>query len=80
MTLEISRNYMFYSSVCEIWENLIETYSIKKNFIYYETLNELWIELDQYQGLKMCKTNSITYTEFVTRREIFKFLHGLNSE
>ncbi|RDX98018.1 hypothetical protein CR513_19134, partial [Mucuna pruriens] len=31
ITLEISSNYMFYSSVHEIWENLIETYSMKKN-------------------------------------------------
>ncbi|RDX83661.1 hypothetical protein CR513_35397, partial [Mucuna pruriens] len=30
MTPEISPNYMFYSSAREIWENLIETYSIKK--------------------------------------------------
>ncbi|RDX87468.1 putative mitochondrial protein, partial [Mucuna pruriens] len=26
MTPKISRNYMFYSSICEIWEKLIETY------------------------------------------------------
>ncbi|RDX77314.1 hypothetical protein CR513_42577, partial [Mucuna pruriens] len=31
MTPEISRNYMFYSFVHEIWENLIKTYSMKKN-------------------------------------------------
>ncbi|RDY12349.1 hypothetical protein CR513_02883, partial [Mucuna pruriens] len=31
MTLEISWNYMLYSSIREIWENLIETYSIKKD-------------------------------------------------
>ncbi|RDX72882.1 hypothetical protein CR513_47578, partial [Mucuna pruriens] len=32
MTLKISRNYMFYSSIHEIWENLIETCSMKKDF------------------------------------------------
>ncbi|RDX72057.1 hypothetical protein CR513_48513, partial [Mucuna pruriens] len=31
MTLEISRNYMFYSSIREIWKNLIETYSMKND-------------------------------------------------
>ncbi|RDX73726.1 hypothetical protein CR513_46620, partial [Mucuna pruriens] len=31
MTLEISGNYMFYSSVREIWKNLIEKYSMKKD-------------------------------------------------
>ncbi|RDY07897.1 hypothetical protein CR513_07920, partial [Mucuna pruriens] len=31
MTLKISRNYMFYSSVHEIRENLVETYSMKKD-------------------------------------------------
>ncbi|RDX68877.1 hypothetical protein CR513_52087, partial [Mucuna pruriens] len=33
-----------------------------------------------YQGLKMCKANSITYIGLIERGEIFKFLHGLNSE
>ncbi|RDY13935.1 hypothetical protein CR513_01057, partial [Mucuna pruriens] len=47
---------------------------------YYETLNGLWIELDQYQGLKMCKVDSIAYTRLVERGRIFKFLHGLNSK
>ncbi|RDX80702.1 hypothetical protein CR513_38720, partial [Mucuna pruriens] len=47
---------------------------------YYRTLNGLWIKLDQYQGLKMCKIDSIAYTGLVERRRIFKFLHGLNSE
>ncbi|RDY05851.1 hypothetical protein CR513_10258, partial [Mucuna pruriens] len=91
MTLEISRNYMFYSFVCEIWENLIETYSMKKDFTvfydieskifnssqgtlsiteYYGTLNGLWIELDQYQGLKMCKADSIAYTRLIERGEL----------
>ncbi|RDX62047.1 hypothetical protein CR513_59657, partial [Mucuna pruriens] len=32
MTLEIGRNYMFYSSAHEIWGNLIETYSMKEDF------------------------------------------------
>ncbi|RDY10984.1 hypothetical protein CR513_04411, partial [Mucuna pruriens] len=101
MTLEISQNYMFYSSVCEIWENLIETYSIKKDSAacydirskifnsrqgtlsvteYYGTMNRLWIELDQYQGLNMCKANSIAYTRLVERGRIFKFFHNLNSK
>ncbi|RDX74979.1 hypothetical protein CR513_45199, partial [Mucuna pruriens] len=47
---------------------------------YYGTLNELWIELDQYQGLKMYKVDSIAYTRLVERGRIFKFLYGLNSE
>ncbi|RDY12010.1 hypothetical protein CR513_03245, partial [Mucuna pruriens] len=85
----------------EIWENLIETYSIKKDSTtcydieskifncrqgtlsvteYYGTLNRLWIELDQYQGLKMCKADFIAYIGLVERGRIFKFLHGLNSE
>ncbi|RDX76964.1 hypothetical protein CR513_42984, partial [Mucuna pruriens] len=33
LTSRISQNYMFYSFVREIWENLIETYSIKKDFV-----------------------------------------------
>ncbi|RDY13591.1 hypothetical protein CR513_01455, partial [Mucuna pruriens] len=93
MTSKISRNYMFYSSVHEIWENLNETYSMKKDSAacydrqgtlsvteYYRTLNGLWIELDQYQGLKMCKAYSIAYTRLVERERIFKFLHDLNFE
>ncbi|RDY05674.1 Copia protein, partial [Mucuna pruriens] len=47
---------------------------------YYKTLNELWIELDQYQGLNICKVDSIAYTGFIKRGRIFKFLHDLNSE
>ncbi|RDY11660.1 hypothetical protein CR513_03650, partial [Mucuna pruriens] len=47
---------------------------------YYETLNGLWIKLDQYQGLKMCKADSVAYTRLVERGRIFKFLHGLNFE
>ncbi|RDX81896.1 hypothetical protein CR513_37379, partial [Mucuna pruriens] len=39
---------------------------------YYGTLNGLWIKLDEYQGLKMCKADSIAYTRL--------FLHGLNFE
>ncbi|RDX72448.1 hypothetical protein CR513_48070, partial [Mucuna pruriens] len=31
MTPEINRNYMFYSSACEICENLIKTYSMKED-------------------------------------------------
>ncbi|RDY10340.1 hypothetical protein CR513_05148, partial [Mucuna pruriens] len=108
MTPEISRNYMFYSFVHEIWENLIETwenlietYSMKKYSIacydneskifnfrqetlsiteHYGTLNGLWIELDQYQGLKMYKADSIAYTGLIERERIFNFLHDLNSE
>ncbi|RDY12087.1 hypothetical protein CR513_03164, partial [Mucuna pruriens] len=101
MTLKISRNYIFYFSTSEIWENLIETYSMKEDSTayydikskifnsrqgtlsvteYYGTLNELWIELDQYQGLKMCKADSVAYTRLIERGRIFKFLHGLNFE
>ncbi|RDY00633.1 hypothetical protein CR513_16155, partial [Mucuna pruriens] len=54
-----------------------ETLSVTK---YYGTLNGLWIELDQYQGLKMCKADYIAYTGLIERRRIFKFLHGLNFE
>ncbi|RDX92917.1 ATP-dependent DNA helicase SRS2-like protein, partial [Mucuna pruriens] len=36
-----------------------------------KTLNGLWIELDQYQGLKMCKADSIAYTRFVKKERIF---------
>ncbi|RDX77883.1 hypothetical protein CR513_41922, partial [Mucuna pruriens] len=84
-----NRNYMFYSFIHDIWENLIEIeiYSMKKDSTacyelkarsstleiikYYETLNELWIELDQYQGLEMCKIDSIAYTGFFERGRIF---------
>ncbi|RDX92224.1 hypothetical protein CR513_25676, partial [Mucuna pruriens] len=34
---------------------------------YYDTLNGLWIKLDQYQGLKMCKADSIVF--FIVRSE-----------
>ncbi|RDX71656.1 hypothetical protein CR513_48959, partial [Mucuna pruriens] len=85
---ENNRNYMFYSSTHEIWENHIETYSIKEDSAtcydierkifnsrqgtlsvtkYYRTLNGLWIELDQYQGLKMCKADSVAYARLVER-------------
>ncbi|RDX91707.1 hypothetical protein CR513_26268, partial [Mucuna pruriens] len=36
--------------------------------------------LDQYQGLKMCKVDSITYTGLVEIEKIFNFLLGLNFE
>ncbi|RDX79497.1 hypothetical protein CR513_40072, partial [Mucuna pruriens] len=55
-------------------------YMFYSSIQYYETLNGLWIELDQYQGLKMCKVDSIAYTGLVERGRIFKFLHDLNSE
>ncbi|RDY02083.1 hypothetical protein CR513_14522, partial [Mucuna pruriens] len=92
---------MFYSSAHEIWENLIETYSIKEDYAacydieskifnsrqgtlfrieYHGTLNRLWIELNQYQGLKMCKADSVAYTGLVEMGRIFKFLHDLNFE
>ncbi|RDX78521.1 hypothetical protein CR513_41193, partial [Mucuna pruriens] len=32
MTSKISQNYMFYFSICDIWENIIEIYSMKKDF------------------------------------------------
>ncbi|RDY14113.1 hypothetical protein CR513_00861, partial [Mucuna pruriens] len=89
MTPEISQNYMFYSFVYEIWQNLTETYSIEKDFVAcYDIESKIFnsrhlsnrIELDQYQGLKMCKTDSIAYIEFVEKGRIFKFFHGLNSE
>ncbi|RDY05148.1 hypothetical protein CR513_11037, partial [Mucuna pruriens] len=38
------------------------------------------IKLDQYQGLKICKADSIAYTWLVERGGIFKFIRGLNSE
>ncbi|RDX68040.1 hypothetical protein CR513_53015, partial [Mucuna pruriens] len=98
MTLEIRRNYMFYSFIREIWENLIEIYSMKKDSTaYYDIESEIFnsrqgtfsvteyygtlkIELDQYQGSKMCKADSIAYIGLIERGRIFKFLHGLNSK
>ncbi|RDY13107.1 hypothetical protein CR513_02024, partial [Mucuna pruriens] len=47
---------------------------------YYGTLNGLWIELNQYQGLKMCKADFVADTGLVERGRIFKFLHDLNFE
>ncbi|KAL2320148.1 hypothetical protein Fmac_029117 [Flemingia macrophylla] len=48
---------------------------------YYGALNGLWIELDQYQSLKMrCTADTTTWTQFLERVRIFKFLSGLNSE
>ncbi|RDY11212.1 hypothetical protein CR513_04165, partial [Mucuna pruriens] len=41
---------------------------------------EYYGTMDQYQGLKMCKVDSIAYTGIVERGRIFKFFHGLNSE
>ncbi|KAL2327646.1 hypothetical protein Fmac_021073 [Flemingia macrophylla] len=101
MTPEISRNYMFYSSAKEIWDDLQNAFSLKKDFAacydiesrvfstkqgslsvseYYGILNGLWIELDQYQTIKMCKTDAAAHAEAVERGRIFKFLHGLNHE
>ncbi|RDX78022.1 hypothetical protein CR513_41764, partial [Mucuna pruriens] len=87
MTSKISRNYMLYSSVREIWENLIETYSMKKDSIAcYDIESKIFnsrqrtLSLTKYYGLKMCKVNSIGYTELVETGRIFKFLHGLNSK
>ncbi|RDX58667.1 hypothetical protein CR513_61999, partial [Mucuna pruriens] len=85
-TLEISQNYMFYSSVhsttcydieSKIFNSRQGTFIIIK---YYGTLNGLCIELDQYQGLKTCKADSIAYTALIERGRIFKFLHALNSK
>ncbi|KOM56062.1 hypothetical protein LR48_Vigan10g195400 [Vigna angularis] len=47
---------------------------------YHGILNGLWIELDQYQTIKMCKTDAAAHAEVVERGRIFKFLHGLNQE
>ncbi|RDX69167.1 hypothetical protein CR513_51754, partial [Mucuna pruriens] len=47
---------------------------------YYGTLNGSWNKLDYYQGLKMCKVDSIAYTGLVEKGRIFKFLQGLNYE
>ncbi|RDY04980.1 hypothetical protein CR513_11231, partial [Mucuna pruriens] len=79
--MEINRNYMFYSFIREIWENLIKTYSMKNDYVACYDIESkifnfrqgtLFIELDQYQGLKMCKADSIAYNEL--------FLHDLNFE
>ncbi|RDX91496.1 hypothetical protein CR513_26519, partial [Mucuna pruriens] len=37
-------------------------------------------QVGPYQGLKMCKVDSIAYSRLVERERIFKFLHGLNFE
>ncbi|RDX84845.1 hypothetical protein CR513_34043, partial [Mucuna pruriens] len=68
---------MFYSSIHEIWENLIQTYSMKKDFTAcYDIESKIF---NSRQGtLSMCKANSIGYTRLVKRGRIFKFLHGLN--
>ncbi|KOM37598.1 hypothetical protein LR48_Vigan03g098000 [Vigna angularis] len=47
---------------------------------YHGILNGLWIELDQYQTIKICKTDAAAHAEVVERGRIFKFLHGLNQE
>ncbi|XP_020240380.1 uncharacterized protein LOC109819166 [Cajanus cajan] len=47
---------------------------------YHGILNGLWIELDQYQTIKMCKTDAAAHGEAMERGRIFKFLHGLNHE
>ncbi|RDX86199.1 hypothetical protein CR513_32493, partial [Mucuna pruriens] len=62
MTLEITRNYMFYSSIRRVF-NFRQ--GILLEIEYYGTQNGLWIELDQYQGLKMYKVDSIAYTWLV---------------
>ncbi|RDX69464.1 hypothetical protein CR513_51414, partial [Mucuna pruriens] len=46
----------YYDIKSKIFNFRQETLSVIE---YYGTLNELWIELDQYQGLKMCKGDSI---------------------
>ncbi|RDX71963.1 hypothetical protein CR513_48619, partial [Mucuna pruriens] len=66
-----------YDIESKIFNTKQETLSIIE---YYGTLNGLWIKLDQYQGLKMCKADSVAYTGLVERGRIFKFLHGLNFE
>ncbi|RDX81894.1 hypothetical protein CR513_37386, partial [Mucuna pruriens] len=66
-----------YDIKSKIFNSRQRTFSVTK---YYGTLNGLWIELDQYQGLNMCKADSIAYTGLVERSRIFKFLHGLNFE
>ncbi|RDX97059.1 hypothetical protein CR513_20216, partial [Mucuna pruriens] len=94
MTLEISHNYMFYSSVHEIWENLIERYSMKKDFAAcYDIESKIFnsrkgtllvtdmvLRIGYGSRLKMCKVDFIAHTRIVERRRIFKFLYGLNSE
>nr|KYP62137.1 hypothetical protein KK1_016662 [Cajanus cajan] len=47
---------------------------------YHGILNGLWIELDQYQTIKVCKTDAATHGEAMERGRIFNFLHGLNHE
>ncbi|RDY07540.1 hypothetical protein CR513_08337, partial [Mucuna pruriens] len=70
MTLEISWNYMFYSSIRKIWENLIKIYLMKKDSIVcYDIESKIF--------------NSRQGTLSVTKNyggRIFKFLHGLNSK
>ncbi|RDX63581.1 hypothetical protein CR513_57975, partial [Mucuna pruriens] len=76
MTLEISQNYMFHSSICEIWENLIETYSMKKDSTAcYDIESKIF---NSRQGTLLVTEYYGTLIELWI--EIFKFLHGLNSE
>ncbi|RDX84008.1 hypothetical protein CR513_35006, partial [Mucuna pruriens] len=67
----------YYDIESKIFNSRQGTLSITE---YYGILNRLWIELDQYQGLKMSKTDSIAYTGLIERGRIFKFLHDLNFE
>ncbi|RDX61248.1 hypothetical protein CR513_60536, partial [Mucuna pruriens] len=59
-----------------LWNSM--TPEISRNYMFYSSA--LWIELDQYQGLNMCKVDSVAYTGLVEKERIFKFLHGLNFE
>ncbi|RDX60347.1 hypothetical protein CR513_61511, partial [Mucuna pruriens] len=60
-------------------KNFAACYDIESK-IFNSRQGTLSIELNQYQGLKMCKADFIAYTRIIERGRIFKFLHGLNSE
>ncbi|RDX99816.1 hypothetical protein CR513_17057, partial [Mucuna pruriens] len=91
MTSKISQNYMFYSSIHEIWKNLIKTYSMKNDSttccdieskIFNSRQGTLSI-IENYgtlNGLWIELDSVIEYTRLIERGRIFKSLHALNSE
>ncbi|RDY07712.1 hypothetical protein CR513_08159, partial [Mucuna pruriens] len=82
----------FYSSIHEIRENLIETYSMKKDYIACCDIESKIFNSKQgtlsitkyYVGLvpriEDVQSYSIAHTRLFERVRIFKFLHGLNSK
>ncbi|RDX85696.1 hypothetical protein CR513_33081, partial [Mucuna pruriens] len=69
---------MFYSFACEIWENLIETYSMKEDSATCYDI-ESKIFNSRQETLSVTEYYE-TLNGLVERGKIFKFLHGLNFE